>query len=138
MSELKTKPTRESAEVFLDNIENQTRKKDGKKLFEIFKEVTKEEPVMWGSSIIGFGSYDYKTKSNRKGTWFKSGFSPRKRNLTLYVGYDVEKYREELDKLGKHRTGKGCVYINKLSDVDLDVIKDIIAKSMEMPDYVEP
>jgi uncharacterized protein YdhG (YjbR/CyaY superfamily) len=93
------------------------------------KETTKQEPVMWGSSIIGFGSYHYVYDSGREGDWFTVGFSPRKNALTVYVSPDLDSYNEELDGLGKHRRGKGCLYINKLEDVDLEKLREIIEKS---------
>ena len=95
------------------------------------KEVTQEEPIMWGTSIIGFGSYHYRYASGREGDWPIVGFSPRKRSLTVYLTPGLDEIGDLLGKLGKHRVGKGCLYINKLSDVDTDVLKEIIKKSIE-------
>ena len=131
MSDLKTKPTDQSVEDFLKKVEHPTRKSDGFELLEMMKEVTKEDPVMWGTSIIGFGSYHYKYASGREGDWMKTGFSPRKRSLSVYISHGFEGYDELLEKLGKHRLGKGCLYINKLADVDKQVLKEIIKKSHE-------
>ena len=132
MVELKTRPTDASVKEFLESIEHPTRKTDGFELLQIMKDVTREEPVMWGTSIIGFGAYHYKYASGREADWLKVGFSPRKRSLTVYLAPgldDIENLREEL---GKHRVGKGCLYINKLSDVNIDVLKKIIKKSIEV------
>lgn len=129
MSDLKTRITDQDPDDFLETVENATRKKDGFELLEMMKEVTKEEPVMWGSSIIGFSSYHYKYASGREADWLKTGFSPRKRSLSIYVSSGFEGYEGLLGKLGKHRLGKGCLYINKLADIDKDVLKQIILKS---------
>ncbi len=138
MADFKTKPTDVKVLDFLKNVENQRRREDSFELLDLIKSVTKEEPTMWGTSIVGFGLYHYRYKSGREGDWFKTGFSPRKRSLTIYLGYSLDDFKELLDKLGKHRTGKGCIYINKLSDVNKDVLKEIIKKSLEAPDnYIQ-
>jgi hypothetical protein len=129
MSDLKTRPTDQNPEDFLEKVEHPTRKSDGFELYEMMKEITKEEPVMWGSSIIRFGSYHYKYASGREADWLKTGFSPRKRSLSVYISQGFDGYEELLMKLGKHRLGKGCLYINKLADIDKDVLKQIIRKS---------
>ena len=131
MSDLKTQPTDNSAEVFLNTVENQKRKMDSFEILELMKQVTGEEPTMWGDSIIGFGSYDYKYASGREGSWFLVGFSPRKQNLTLYIMSGFEQYDELLSKLGKYKTGKSCLYINKLEDVDQDVLKKLVKESVD-------
>jgi hypothetical protein len=131
MSENKTVPTDKSVEEFLKSVENDKRREDGLKILEMMKDITGEEPVMWGSSIVGFGDYHYKYASGREGDWFKVGFSPRKRNLTLYLMCDVKELRDSLEKLGKHKIGKGCLYINRLEDVDIGVLREIVEKSME-------
>jgi len=95
------------------------------------QEVTGEEPVMWGTSIIGFGSYHYKYTSGQEAEWFLSGFSPRKQSLTLYIMSGFDEYEPLLAKLGKYKTGKSCLYINKLADVDQDILKDLISKSVD-------
>jgi hypothetical protein len=95
------------------------------------KQVTKAEPRMWGSSIVGFGSYHYKYESGREGDWFVTGFSPRKQNLTLYIMPGFESYGGLLGKLGKHKTGKSCLYVNTLEDVHLPTLKALIRQSVK-------
>lgn len=131
MSDLKTQPTDSSAEAFLNSVENEKRKTDSFEILKLMKQVTGEEPTMWGEAIIGFGSYDYKYASGREGRWFLVGFSPRKQNLTLYIMSGFEQYDELLAKLGKYKTGKSCLYINKLEDVDQDVLKKLVKESVE-------
>ncbi|MCK4384314.1 MAG: DUF1801 domain-containing protein [Candidatus Lokiarchaeota archaeon] len=131
MTELKTKPNDKSVDQFLKKVENPTKKEDSFKILEIMKELTKEEPIMWGDSIIGFGSYHYKYASGREGDWFRVGFSPRKRNLTVYLMTGFEKYKEILNNLGKFKTGKSCLYINKLKDVDIPSLRELILESFK-------
>jgi hypothetical protein len=131
MTEPKTKPTDTNVDEFLDNVENPRRRQDGKTLLQLMKRVTNQTPKMWGTSIIGFGSYTYRYASGRKGIWPKVGFSPRKRNLALYILPDLEAYADLLKQLGKYKTGKSCLYINKLDDVDPDVLEQIIMKSIQ-------
>ena len=131
MTEIKTKPTTQKAKEFLETIEHPTRKSDGYTLLKLMIEITKEKPIMWGSSIIGFGTIHYKTKSGQEADWPKTGFSPRKRSLSIYVTTGFNDFEALLSKLGKHRLGKGCLYINKLADVDLDVLREIIQKAYE-------
>jgi hypothetical protein len=95
------------------------------------KEVTGVEPKMWGSSIVGFGDYRYKYASGREGDWFLTGFSPRKQALTLYIFGGFENYDDLLGKLGKFKIGKGCLYVNKIEDINLDVLRELVAKSAE-------
>jgi hypothetical protein len=132
MVKLKTRPTDASVKEFLEAVEHPTRKADGLELLEIMKEVTHEEPVMWGASIIGFGIFHYKYASGREVDWMKVGFSPRKRSLTVYLTPGLDDIDDLREKLGKHRVGKGCLYINKLEDVDMEVLKKIIKKSKEV------
>ena len=129
MSENKTKPTGVSVDEFIDSIDSEKKKQDSVKLLELMKNVTNLEPVMWGTSIVGFGSYHYVYDSGREGDWFTVGFSPRKNALTVYVRPNLDSYTDELLVLGKFRKGRGCLYINKLEDVDLDKLGDIIEKS---------
>jgi hypothetical protein len=131
MSDLKTKPTNASVDEFLNAVEHPQRREDGFELLRMMKEITKEEPTMWGPSIVGFGSYHYKYESGREGEMPITGFSPRKKSLTVYIMSGFEKYQHLLEKLGKHKTGKSCLYINKLEDVDWVVLKEIIRKSVE-------
>ncbi len=131
MAELKTKATTQDPKEFLNSIEPELKRKDGFELLELFEKVTSEKPVMWGSSIVGFGKYHYKSeRSSQEGDWPLVGFSPRKANLTLYVMHG-NKDNTELEKLGKHKTSVGCLYINKLVDIDIDVLKKIIKTSYE-------
>ena len=129
MSALKTRPTEQRVEDFLETIEHKTRKSDGYKLLEIFKDVTRESPVMWGSSIVGFGSYTYENTRGKGFEWPRVGYSPRKRSLSIYITPGFEGFQGLLDRLGKHRLGVGCLYINKLADVDIEVLKEIIGKA---------
>ena len=94
------------------------------------KEVTGEEPKMWGDSIVGFGDYHYQYASGREGNWFLAGFSPRKQNLTLYIMAGFDNYDTLLSQLGKYKTGKSCLYINKIADVNLDVLKELVQQSV--------
>ena len=129
MAELKTRLTRASVEKFLEGIKDEKKRQDCYQLLKIMKKATKAEPKMWGTSIIGFGDYHYVYASGREGDWFITGFSPRVQNLTLYTmgGFD----RDVLKRLGKHKTGKGCLYINKLEDVDTKVLDELITKSVK-------
>jgi len=129
MSGLKTRPTDQKPEDFLETVEHPTRKSDGYRLLEVFKEVTGEKPVMWGSSIVGFGLYKYDNTRGKEFEWPRVGFSPRKQSLSIYLKYGFDGYQGLLDVLGKHRLGKGCLYINKLADVDIEVLKKIIYKA---------
>ena len=131
MTALKTKPTKNSVKQVLRKVENPTKREDSFKILELMKEVTKEEPVMWGDSIVGFGSYRYKYASGREGDWPLVGFSPRKQNLTLYIMSGFGKYEKLLESLGKFKTGKSCLYINKLKDVDIQVLRELILESVE-------
>lgn len=131
MAALKTQKTKESVTKFINSIEDDLKHKDCKTLLKIFSEATNEKPVMWGDSIVGYGTYSYKSeKSSQQGDWFYCGFSPRKQALTLYIIAGVKKYTSYLDKLGKHKlSGGSCLYIKKLSDINLDVLKELIAIS---------
>ena len=130
MAELKTKPNTESVEKFLNGIADEQRRKDCFRLLQIMKAATKTDPVMWGSSIVGFGRHRYKYDSGTKGEWFITGFSPRKQELTLYILSGLERYGALLAKLGKHKTGKGCLYIKKLEDVDESTLTQLIKQSL--------
>ncbi|NWG71378.1 MAG: DUF1801 domain-containing protein [Parvularculaceae bacterium] len=123
----KTKPTAVSVEAFIDKVPNETRRKDAKTLLALMKKVTGEKPVMWGSSIIGFGRYHYKYDSGREGDMCMTGFSPRSTSLVVYVLPGFARFEGLLKKLGKHRHGGSCLYINRLEDVDLPVLEKIVA-----------
>lgn len=131
MPELKTGKNNGSVNKFLESVENIQRKKDALKVLNLMKKVTGEEPKMWGSSIIGFGQYHYKYDSGREGDWFKTGVSPRKQNLSIYIMAGFDKYSQLLTKLGKFKTGKSCLYINKLEDVDIKILEKLILESLK-------
>jgi len=128
MAENKTVPTDASVDEFIATIDNSRRRADALTALEICKEVTGLSPVMWGPSIIGFGSYHYKYDSGREGDMPAAGFSPRKANTTFYIGDEFDDAEALLAKLGKHKKSVACLYINKLDDVDLDVLREIIAR----------
>lgn len=111
-------------------MEHNTRRKDGFKLLEMMREITGDQGSMWGESIVGFGVYSYTNTTKKENKWFKTGFSPRKANLTLYIMDGFEGYDEILSRLGKHSTGKSCLYIIKLADIDLEVLKELISASL--------
>ena len=129
MAEPKTKPNEQSVEDFLNAVENETKRQDSFAILDLMKKETGDEPIMWGDSIVGFGTYKYKYASGREGEWPITGFSPRKQNLTLYIMSGFEEYDDLLKKLGKHTTGKSCLYIKKLEDVDQDVLRELVSKS---------
>lgn len=133
MSPLATVETNKSVKDFINSIQNERKREDSKKLVKIMQEITGEKPKIWGDNyIIGFGKYKYKRKSGKEEyEWFNVGFAPRKNNLTLYVTYDVSSEKALLKKLGKCKWGKGCLYINRLDDVDLEALKEIITKSKD-------
>lgn len=127
MAENKTQPTRATAEGFIASVEPERRRDEARTLLALFRRVTGWEPVMWGPSIIGFGSYHYKYDSGREGDLLATGFSPRKAKLSLYIMPGYQDYGPILARLGKHSMGKSCLYINKLEDVDLDILTELIA-----------
>jgi hypothetical protein len=129
-TELKTKVNNASVEGFLNTVEDEAVRKDCFEILKLMKQVTKEEPKMWGSSIVGFGSYHYKGASGREGDWMLTGFSPRKQNLTLYLMGGFDLHKGPLKKLGKYKTSVGCLYIKKLDDVDKKVLKELVTKSV--------
>jgi hypothetical protein len=129
MSTLKTLANDASVKDFLTAVPDETKKKDAFALLELFTKVTGEKPKMWGTSIIGFGLYHYKSeRSRQEGDWPLIGFSPRNQNLTLYIMPGFGDYSDLLQKLGKHKTSVGCLYINKLADVDMAVLEKLIAR----------
>lgn len=132
MSELKTKVNDASVTDFIDKVEGETKKQDAFTLLDIYTRVTGEKAKMWGPSMIGFGQYHYKSeRSSQEGDWPLAAFSPRKQNLTLYIMPGYYDFGDLLDNLGKHKTSKGCLYINKLADVDIDVLEKVIKTSYE-------
>ena len=131
MAENKTKPTPKSVASYLAEIEDPVRQADCKTIAAMMEELTGSKPKMWGESIVGFGDYRYKYASGREGDWFLAGFSNRKQSLTLYIMGYLEYYTDILENLGTYKHGKGCLYIKKLSDVDLDVLRTLISTSIE-------
>jgi len=139
MAELKTKTTAVSADAFLDAVPDPVRRADGKAVAQLMARVTGKAPAMWGPSIVGFGSYHYKYDSGREGVMCRIGFSPRKGELVLYVlDGDGEDQAADLAKLGKHKTGKSCLYIKKLADVDMDVLETIVRAALARMDAAYP
>jgi len=130
-AELKTKVNDASVTKFLDSVADEQKRNDCFEVLKLMKQVTKEEPKMWGSSIVGFGGYHYKGKSGREGDWMLIGFSPRKQNLTLYLTGGFEAHSDLLKKLGKFTTSVGCLYIKILEDVDRKVLKELVQASVK-------
>ena len=129
MKKLVNRPTRKSVAKFIDSIENNRRREDSKILLEVMNKITGQKPRIWGVSIVGYGKYKYKRKNGDEFEWFNVGFSPGKTHLTVYVMYDINSEQKLLDQLGTHKTGKGCLYLKKLDDIDLEVLEKIISKS---------
>jgi uncharacterized protein DUF1801 len=129
MSDLKTTATKKSPIGFIQSIEHPTRQQDSLILLECFSRITGEPAVMWGTAIIGYGSYHYVYASGREGDWMKTGFSPRKNYISVYLMNGFSRFDELLAKLGKHKHGKSCLNINKLADVDMDVLEELISES---------
>ncbi len=128
---IKTKENAESVEDFINKVKDERQRKDSFVLVELMQDVSNEKPKMWGSSMIGFGNKRYKSPaSGREVDWFKMGFSPRKANLSLHLVLDLQAHADALKNLGKHKTGVGCLYINKLDDIDLNVLKDLMIASL--------
>jgi len=131
LAEIKTKPTSANVEDFINTVKDEQKRKDGFVLLEMMKKASGEEPKMWGNSLIGFGNKRYKSPSSgREVDWFLIGFSPRKANLSLYLMINHKEHAAKIKKLGKHKTAGGCIYINKLEDVDLKVLKGMIDASL--------
>jgi len=131
MAELKTKKTEQSVEAFLDNIADEQTREDCRVILNMMREATQSPPKMWGPAIVGFGDYHYKYASGREGDWFLAGFSPRKQNLSLYIMSGFSEYDELLKQLGKYKTGVSCLYVKRLADVDLSVLKKMIEMSVK-------
>ncbi len=133
MAEVKTKPSDESVERFLNAVTDEKRRGDCFTLVRLMNDVTGEEPAMWGPSIVGFGTYHYRYESGREGDTFLVGFSPRKQNLTLYIMAGFEQYAEILKALGRYTTGKSCLYITSTDDIDLSVLRTLVEQSVVAP-----
>jgi hypothetical protein len=138
MAKNKTSQTANSVAAFIDKVEDEGKRDDSYKLIEIFKSITGHDPKMWGPSIIGFGSYHYKYESGHEGDAPLAGFSPRKDTLTIYIATEFEKREELLLKLGKHKSSKGCVYVKKLDDIDISVLKKVVKNSMDYATKLYP
>lgn len=132
LAEIKTKETEASVEDFINKITDETKRKDSFEILKILQKATKEKPKMWGSSIVGFGNMRYKSAATgREVDWLKIGFSPRKANLSIHLTCDIQKHAALLKKLGKHKAGVGCLYINKLADVDRKVFEELIHAALK-------
>jgi hypothetical protein len=127
--ELKTKVNDSSVTDFLNQIEDEKKREESFQLLDFFSKITDEEPKMWGGSIIGFGSYHYKYASGQEGDWMKVGFSPRKQKFSIYLMSGFEELQNHLNGLGKYKTGKGCLYVNKLADIDIDILEKMVLES---------
>ncbi|QQS35151.1 MAG: DUF1801 domain-containing protein [Ignavibacteriales bacterium] len=131
-AEIKTKQTDLNVEDFLNSVKDEEQRKDSFIILKLMQKVTKEKPKMWGSSMVGFGIKRYKSPATgREVDWFLIGFSPRKANLSLHLVLDIKKQAAQLKKLGKHKTGVGCLYINKLADIDVKVLEGLIVTAMK-------
>jgi len=132
-SEPKTKPTAVEPKAYVEAVEHKTRREDGLVLLDFFDRITGLKPVMWGPSLIGYGRYKYEYESGHSGEMLLTGFSPRKANQVLYVmpGYRYGQMEEKLSRLGKHKLGKSCLYINKLADVDMEVLEEIVRDGLD-------
>ena len=131
MSDMKTRPSEQSVERFLEQIADERQREDSRAIGAMMAEVTGAEPRMWGESIVGFGSYHYRYASGREGDWMLTGFSPRKQSLTVYLSSGLEQQGELLGRLGKHKIGKACLYIKRLSDVDQAVLRELVRRSVD-------
>jgi len=131
MSQNKTQPTSQAVETFLAGVEPERKREEARELVAMFRRITGCEPVMWGSALIGFGSYHYKYESGREGDFLATGFSPRKAQHSIYIMPGYADFSEILSRLGKHSMGKSCLYIKKLADVDMDVLEELVRAGLE-------
>jgi hypothetical protein len=138
MAENKTKQTKASVEKFIDSVKDKSIRKDCLTIVKLMKDVTKEEPKMWGKSIVGFGNYHYKYASGREGDFFLTGFSPRKQNLTIYIHSGFKNYEALMKKLGKHKTSVSCLYVKSLNDIDIKVLKKLVTESVHFMKKLYP
>lgn len=130
MSDLKTTPNSGDVDAFLKSVENETRRNDAFMLLDLFKNITRSEPQMWGSSIVGFDRYSYQNSKGKEQQWMITGFSPRKQSMTLYIMQGFDGYEEHLAKLGKVKTSKSCLYINRLSDIDMSALNSFLTMTV--------
>lgn len=132
LAEIKTKPTQASVDEFINSIDNEQKREDSFTILQMMKDASGEEPVLWSSAIIGFGNKQVTSAATgRTVNWLRIGFSPRKANLSLYLTVNYEKHSDLMKELGKHKTGAGCLYINKLDDINLEVLRKIIKLSLD-------
>jgi hypothetical protein len=130
---IKTQPTKLSVTEFINSVDDEQKRKDAKTLLKLMKDTTGEKPMMWGTSIIGFGSYHYKSdRSRQEGDWPLTGFSPRKQNMTVYIMPGFEQYDALMKKLGKYKTGKSCLYFKQLEDIDEGVLRELVSESYQL------
>jgi hypothetical protein len=130
MAELKTKRNEKDVLAYLDEIEDTKKRADCLQILKLMQEVTGKPPEMWGDSIVGYGTYHYKYASGREGDWPLVGFSPRKQNITLYITSGFERYEALMQRLGKHTTGKSCLYIKKIEDINLQTLRELVEQSV--------
>lgn len=130
MADNKTQPTERPVSDFIQEVEDSQKRQDCLDVLDMMREVTGEEPRMWGKSIVGFGSYHYVYASGREGDWMELGFSPRKANLSLYLMGGIRRFEELLEKLGKYKTGKSCLYVKRLDDIDRGVLRELMERSV--------
>tara|TARA_R110000751_G_scaffold77876_2_gene156970 strand:- start:303 stop:725 length:423 start_codon:yes stop_codon:yes gene_type:complete len=131
MAANKTQPTSNSVIDYLNTVDNNKRREDAFVLLDLFDNIMSEKAVLWGESLIGYGEYHYKYESGREGDFFLTGFSPRKQNLSIYIMPGFKKYTHLLTKLGKHKAGAACLYINKIEDIDITILKQLIKESAD-------
>lgn len=138
MSDMVTQPMQTDVQTFLDGVKHPGRREDALVLLDLFRDVTGFEPVMWGPSIVGFGRYHYVYESGRSGDMCATGFSPRKANMSLYIMPGYQDFGPILERLGPHKTGKACLYLGRLSKVDLDVLKELVKVGLDTLDTIWP
>lgn len=130
MAELKTAPTGASVTKFIEAIDDAAGRRDARTLVRMMRKVTQAPPKMWGPSIVGFGTYRYRYLSGREGDWMLTGFSPRKREFSIYIMSGFDEHAELLARLGPHRTGRSCLYVKRLGDIDLGVLEELVSRSV--------
>ncbi len=138
MSKLKTQPNEGSVEALIQEIEDTSKRNDSQAILDLMQEITGEVPVLWGTNMVGFGRYHYKYASGREGDWFKVGFAPRKQYMSVYLTYPTDRMDELRAKLGKHKSGKACLNIKKLEDIDQEVLGNLIRESIQYIDKQYP
>ena len=130
MTQLKTQRSDDSVEEYLNRLDDPRKQEDCFVLLRMMREVTGEEPAIWGGTIVGFGFYKYRYNSGRRGEWFITGFAPRKRDLTVYIMLGFDAYQPLMQRLGKHKTGKSCLYLSKLEAIDLPTLRELVSRSV--------